>query len=144
MGIFYDEPPVVNVNINTSEIASSLDRVAASNRYQADLDRHNQEQKLEFENKKWEEEKQLKDRVDISKNEYMQLLQDKKDLEHLRKVFHDKVFMPLRNIQIPENVMEKMIEENEFKTKAQIIEDPYFCQKKVVVVYEVPDNYFKL
>ena len=112
---------MITFNTN-SEIANSLKRDEID-----ELKRHN----------KIEEE--TKDRVDISKKEYLKLIEDKKHFEKTAESYKkiiNKIVKPLIKNHVDEKIIEKIIN-NEFDINVTEYEDPTDLVKKIAVVYEI-------
>lgn len=85
-------------------------------------------------------EEETKDRVEISKKEYLELLEKIKtlqtELKHSNSIV-EKMLKPITNAGISSNIYEKILA-NEFSVSVSTLNDPASYSGKIRVIYKVP------
>jgi len=92
-------------------------------------------------------DKETKDRVDISKKEYLELLEKVKHLESLNNTYKktiDKIIKPLSNNDISDELIRKIFFENKFDVEIHTINDYIGFTKKIMLVYKIPERELEL
>lgn len=90
-------------------------------------------------------EEETKDRVEISKKEYLALLEQietlKAELNHSKSIV-EKMLKPITKAGISDNVYKKILA-NEFNVSVSTLDDIVSYSTKIAVIYEVPFDEFE-
>ena len=85
-------------------------------------------------------EEETKDRVDISKKEYLELLEKiknlKSDLQRANETI-EKIFKPLVVNKVEANIINKMLE-SKFRVDVKFYKEPSTLEEQIIVTYKVP------
>ena len=90
-------------------------------------------------------EEETKDRVEISKKEYLELLEQietlQTELNHSKSIV-EKMLKPITKAGISGDVYDKILT-SEFNVSVSTLDDPASYSSKIVVIYEVPFDEFE-
>ena len=90
-------------------------------------------------------EEETKDRVEISKKEYLELLEQietlQTELSHSKSIV-EKMLKPITKAGISGDVYDKILT-SEFNVSVSTLDDPASYSSKIVVIYEVPFDEFE-
>lgn len=100
-----------------------------------------EKKKIDLEQERLTFDKETKDRVDISKKEYLELLEKAEYFESLSSSYKeiiDKIIKSLINNDVPDELLRKAIFEKKFDINACIVDEPMNLIKKIMVIYKIP------
>lgn len=83
-------------------------------------------------------EEETKDRVNISKKEYLALLEDREALKR-RDATLEKMLMPLCRFKVPEKAVQDILD-NKFEGDVRIQQRPAECTTRIIMSFDV--NFF--
>lgn len=98
---------------------------------------HNQIYREEVEETKRhnKSEEETKDRVNISKKEYLELLEDREALKR-RTATLEKMFMPFCRFKIPEKAVQDILD-NKFEVDVRVQQRPAECATRIIMSFDV-------
>ena len=119
------------------KIAQNDSMIRAERHTAAAIEEHNTIYREDVEERKRHNkyEEETKDRIDVSKKEYLELLEDRKELARKKEAFH-KMFSCLYKARIPEGVIHDIMD-GKFDFKVVVMQKPVDLKSTVTLSFDV-------
>ena len=136
----FDTKPQIDINVNTKEIENQISYLKNAIKDKTDMESRCHQENLKLKEKQWEEEMQLRDRVDISKKEYLQLLKENKEYKEgynrLLELFKTLIYEPFKEAKINPSITDK-IASGEVKARVFTNENIYNFTTRIFLEFVV-------